>query len=154
MRSTIVGDPPSALGNGPASALALRLTRPRDRPSRLDLVGVRAVARRQVLEGHVPEALLALPDVAELVREKVVRDVGALQQDRPPERVARVTAQERETEEPRRDDDADPVGADGCRVVVEPVEPRLRSVEARAEVVLASQLALPAGASTMTGLPS
>jgi hypothetical protein len=107
-----------------------------------------------MLEGHVPEALLALPDVAELVREEVIRDVGVLQQDRPPERVARVAAQEWEAEEPRRDDDAYAVDADGCRVVVEPVEPRLRSVDARAEVVLATQLELPAGASTMIGLPS
>ncbi len=74
-------------------------------------------------------AMLSLPDVAELVRDEIVRRVGALQEDRPPERVAVVAAEAGDPEEPWRDEDAHALDAHGLRVVVERVEAGLRAFD-------------------------
>ena len=58
----------ASLERGTATRLRLG-----DGAPRLDLVRVRPVARRQVLPRHVQCAVLSLPDVAELMRDQVVR---------------------------------------------------------------------------------
>jgi hypothetical protein len=73
--------------------------------------------------------VLHLPDVAELVRDEVVRDIGAAQEDHEVRREAVESAPGREPEEPRRDDDPDPPDADGAGPPVEPVEARFRADE-------------------------
>ena len=76
--------------------------------------------------------MLALPDVAELVGEQVVRRAAIRrppEEDRPPERVAVVAEEPRQPEEERRDDDPYAVGANGRLVQVERVEARLRARE-------------------------
>ena len=77
--------------------------------------------------------MLSLPDMAELVRHEVVGRVGALQEDRPPERVAVVAAEPRNPEEPWRDANAHALDADGLRVVVERVEAGLGAFDRGAE---------------------
>jgi hypothetical protein len=74
-------------------------------------------------------AMLALPDVAELVREEVVRWIGASQQDGAPERVSVVAAKSGDPEEPRRYADAEAIDAHRLGVVVERVETCLRAGE-------------------------
>jgi len=80
-------------------------------------------------------AVLALPDVAELVRDQVVRQITSLQQDRAPERVADIAAKTREPEELGRDEDTDALDPNGLRIPVERVEACLcaqnRSLERR-----------------------
>ena len=104
-----------------------------------------------VLPGHVQRAVLALPDVAELVRDEVVGRVGALQQDRPPERVAVVAAEAGDAEEPGRDEDADAIDPHRLGVVVERVEAGLRARRARARRGRASSALNATGASTIRG---
>ena len=70
--------------------------------------------------------MLHLPDVAELVRDEVVGDVGAPEEDDAVRREAGVGAPGREPEQPRRDDDANARDANGPRPPVEPVEAGLR----------------------------
>ena len=89
-----------------------------------------------MLEGHVPGAVLSLPDVTQLVRDQIVRRVALLQHDRSPERVAEVTAETWDSEELRGDNEADALDANGLRVVVEAVEPCLRANEGRGELGL------------------
>ena len=60
----------SAMAKFPRSSDLAR--RARDGGSRLELVQVLEVARRHVLPGRVPQVVLRLPDVAELVGEQVV----------------------------------------------------------------------------------
>jgi hypothetical protein len=82
----------------------------------------------------VPAAVLALPDVAQLVGDQVVARAGdglVAQDDRPPERVPAVAPHLRQPEERRRDDDAHAAGAHGRRIGVEPVEARLRPLDER-----------------------
>jgi hypothetical protein len=76
--------------------------------------------------------VLLLPDVAELVRDQVVggaRPWRAAEEDGALERVAVVASELRQPEEPRGDQKPDPVDPDRTRVVVEPIESRLRAVE-------------------------
>ena len=77
--------------------------------------------------------MLSLPDMAELVRHEIVGRVGALQQDRPPERVAVVAPEPRDPEEPWRDENAHALDADRLRVVVERVEAGLGAFDRGAE---------------------
>ena len=80
--------------------------------------------------------MLSLPDMAELVRHEIVWCVGALQKDRPPERVAVVAPEPRDPEEPWRDENAHALDAHGLRVVVERVEAGLRSLDCRSESLI------------------
>src|ERR671919_2168602 len=128
----------------------VRRARLGDRPARLELVRVPPVARRQVLEAHVPGPVLHLPDVAQLVRDEVVGCPRVLEQDRSPERVAGVAAEAGDPEEPRRHKDANALEPDGPRVVLEPVEPGLRSGQRRGDL----SHYVCAGASTIRKLPS
>src|SRR5687768_2933896 len=114
----------------------MELARGRDSLSRLELVRIPPVARRQMLEGGVPRVVLHLPEMAELVREEILSRVRAPEQDRPPERIAVVAAKARHTEEPRRDAHAHTREIDRRGVQVEPIEPGLRSLEPRAKVGL------------------
>src|SRR5688500_18235407 len=77
---------------GPASTCEL------DRAARLELVAVLAVAAAHVGQPHPQAAVLLLPDVAELVADQVVGDLG----ERAPEEdlLARLVAVE--APEPRR----------------------------------------------------
>jgi hypothetical protein len=73
--------------------------------------------------------VLHLPDVAELVYQEVVRGLFALEQDRPPERVAAITAQAGQAKDPWDDDETNAVEPHGLRVEIEPVETSLRPLE-------------------------
>ena len=95
--------------------------------------------------------MLSLPDMAELVRHEIVGRVGALQEDRPPERVAVVAPEPRDPEEPWRDENAHAVDADRLRVVVERVEAGLGAFDRGSERCAQPESA---GVSTITGLPS
>jgi hypothetical protein len=138
-----------------------------DCPSRLDFVWVRPVPRRHVLERHMESSVLALPDVAELVRQEVVGSGWAAEQDRLPECVAAVAAEPGYAEEPWRDPDSDALDSHRLGVVVERVEaglcPSDRGYERRIGGHRARSCAREersraqppsAGVSTSTGLPS
>jgi hypothetical protein len=75
--------------------------------------------------------VLHLPDVAELVGDQVLRDVGTAEEDHAVRREAVVALPGREAEEPRRDDELDAVDTNGPRPPVETVEASLRPDEAR-----------------------
>ena len=99
--------------------------------------------------------MLSLPDVAQLVRDEVVRRplAGApAEQNCPEERIAAVAPEARQAEEERRGDDADALDADRARVELEPVEARLRARERRGRFGLYRRSN--SGASTRIALPS
>src|SRR6187455_3417639 len=92
------------------------------RLARLALVRAPPVAGAEVAERHPERAVLHLPDVAELVRDQAVVDVGAAEEDHEVRREPVEAAPGAETEEPRRDDDPDVLDPHRARPPVEPVE--------------------------------
>ena len=86
-------------------------------------------------------AMLALPDVTELVRDQIVGGVCVLQQDRAPEGVAAVPAEARDPEEPGCDVDPEAVDSHRLGVPLERVEAFLRALEPRGEVASHSRRA-------------
>jgi hypothetical protein len=105
-----------------------------DRRPRLPLERVLAIRIAGPGEQLGERPLLCLPNVAELVREQIVRRRPLPDDDRAPEGIAPVAPQARQPEEPRRDDDAHPVEGDGLRIETQPVEASLRTLESRAFV--------------------
>ena len=78
--------------------------------------------------------MLALPDVAELVGDEIVRRVGIAHEDRPPERVAVVAPEARDAEEPGSDADPDAIDPYGLGIEIERVETGFRAREGAGEV--------------------
>jgi hypothetical protein len=73
--------------------------------------------------------VLHLPDVADLVRDEVVREISAAEEDQAVRREPVVTTPGRQAEEPWRDDDPDALDSNGTGPPVEMVEPLLRADE-------------------------
>ena len=73
--------------------------------------------------------MLGLPHVTELVRQEVVRHACVSNEDRAPERVPGVAAEQRQPEERRDDHDADTRKHDRARIELEAVEACLRAPE-------------------------
>jgi predicted DNA-binding protein (UPF0251 family) len=108
-----------------------------DRPPRLRLVRVVAVARGQVRPDDVYGPVLHLPHVTQLVRDEVVGGVRTAKQDRPHQRVAVIAAQPGQAEEPGRDEHPRALDPDGPRIEIEGVEPRLGADEPLVRVSVA-----------------
>src|SRR5918999_4504187 len=85
-------------------------------PAGLDLVWIFAVAGSEELVEHVQGPVLHLPDVAELVRQEIVRCALSgwpAEQNRAPERIAVVAAEPWQLEERRQGPDTHAVEANG-----------------------------------------
>src|SRR5688500_17149340 len=104
-----------------------------DRSPGFELVRVLTVAGAHVRQPHPQAAVLLLPDVAELVADQVVGDLGqrVLDEDLLARLVAAEAPEPRCAEEPRDVPDPRARRAHGPRVEVQPVQPRLGARERR-----------------------
>jgi hypothetical protein len=113
-----------------------------DRPPRLHLIAVGVVATAVAREGGrtrigEPDAQrpeLKLPDMAEFVHDEVLIKRRAFQEDEMSRGVSAEAAKAGDTEQPRRDDEANAAKINWLGVELQPVQPRLRAFEQLAAI--------------------
>ena len=115
----------------PARERARRVVR--GRSARLPLVRVARVSDEQVGQWHPQRVVLHLPHVAQLVANQVavVRQPRRAKQDQVPHRVPVEPAKPRQTKQPARDHDPDPVDPDWTVVEPERIKACLGSSQRR-----------------------